>query len=87
MSGRVPHGDFTPVLVEDLHEPTDVGPLELVGKAYRHGNVGCGLLFLRKLVQDDNRIAEIADPNLIDRYPPTIKMTLNVDHLNPPSDI
>lgn len=78
--GESIHGDAAAVPVEDFHEPAHVGPLEVVRQVDRHGDVCHGPLFVVLLVQDNDRVAQVADPHLVNRDITIIMVALDIDH-------
>jgi hypothetical protein len=65
---------------QDLDETTHVGALELMREIYRHLETGDRVLFLMPLIEKDDRVLQVSDPDPIERNAAPVGMVLNVVH-------
>ncbi len=72
--------DLTVILVEDLDKAAHVGALEVMGQINIHVDPRHRLLLFIALVEDNNRVADILDANLVDGDVAIIAGFLHIGH-------
>ncbi len=68
------------ILVEDLDEAAHVRPLEMVRQVDIHVDPRHGMLFFFTAIHNDNRIADVLDPDLVDGNITGVVLLLQIRH-------
>ncbi len=74
------NGDFTLVPVQDLHEARHVRAFEVVGQIHVHVEIRDGVLLAAGAILHLDRMIDVLDADLVDRYLTRISMALHVLH-------
>ena len=74
------HRQLAAMLVQHLDEAAHVRAFEVMRQRHRHVERRDRRLSLRATVEDDDRRAQIADPDLVDVDLAIVRLVLNVDH-------